>query len=265
MPPIAKAVVTEAPEAMASIRVDGIQHKVTEIKVNGDVILDVTFENTTLCDKSIPSDALQKLRISKSSIPSPRMFYRVQLETLKKHSKYFAHLLGSDVFGEGRTTKDAFSRLAELNLNPSEVDADKLPVIKLVDEDFATRTMGREYVFRDMLRLIHGSGHLTKPISMIYLSVLVVEADRFDCLSTVARYFTTTFINFKYPLTLDRSTEEILRQKILIFYRTGQAMRLASATKELILLGSLRWVGLDDPQGYTTAWWDLPDGLEGRL
>ena len=74
-----------------------------------------------------------------------------------------------------------------------------------------------------------------------------------------------TFASFKYPQTLDNSAEEVLRQKILIFYRTNQAVRLASATKELILLGSSRWVAYGDSPGFSTAWWDLPDGLEGTL
>lgn len=252
-------------EEMALIKLDDHPHKVIEIRATGDVILDVTFENTPSCTKSIPSEVLQKLRISKSKIPSPQVLFRVRLDTLKKHSKYFAHLLGSDVFGEGRLIKDTFSKLAELNMKPSEVEVDLLPRIKIVDDDDATRTMGRENVFRDMLRIIHGAEHLTKPITITYLAVLVVMADRFDCLGPISRYVTGTFVKFKYPTTLDKSAEEILRQKILIFYHTKQAPQLVAATKELILRGSSRWSASEDSLGLSTAWWDLPDSLEAEL
>lgn len=253
------------PEGSGSIRLDGELYKVVEIRATGDVLLDVTFENTYGCTKSIPSDAIQKIRSSKSQIPSPQIFYRVRLDTLKKHSKYFTHLLASEVFGEGRAVKDTFTQLAEQNLKPSEIEADLLPNIKIVDEDDATRTMGREQVFRDMLRIIHGAEHLTKPISISYLSVLVVMADRFDCLAPISRYVIGNFGKFKYPQTLDKNVEEILRQKILIFYHTSQAVQLAAATRELILRGSSRWAVSEDSPGTSTAWWDLPDGLEGVL
>jgi len=252
-------------ETTTPLLIDGTLHKVIEIRATGDVILDVTFENTSACTKSIPSDVIQKLRVSKSPIPTVRVFYRVRLETLKKVSKYFMQLLGSDVFGEGKAIKEAFTNLAESNINPSEIEAEQLPIIKIVDEDDGTRTMGREHVFRDMLRIIHGAEYLTKPINMTYLSVLVIMADRFDCLPPVQRYVMGTFSNFKYPLTEDKSMEETLRQKILIFYHTNQAVRLASATKELILRGSSKWVSYGEDSGFTTAWWDLPDELESKF
>jgi hypothetical protein len=256
----------EYAEAMATIHIDETAHNVVEIRATGDVILDVSFENTNACTKSIPSEVIQKLRVSKAPIPSARVFYRVRLETLKKHSKYFAHLLGSDVFGEGRSIRAHFAGLAESNLKPTEIEPDQLPRIKIIDEDDATRTVGRETVFRDMLRIIHGAEHLTKPLSTLYLAVLVILADRFDCLAPITRYVAGTFGNFKYPQTLDKSAEEILRQKILVFYHTNQAVRLASATKELILRGSSRWIGyVDSNPGFTTSWWDLPDGLESKI
>jgi hypothetical protein len=89
-------------------------------------------------------------------------------------------------------------------------------------------------------------------------------ADRYNTLPSIARYVQRTFINFKYPVTLDKKAEETLRQKILIFYHTDQALRFASATKELVLRGSSRWVGAEENMSdFQTAWWDLPDGLEG--
>ena len=250
-------------EGGALIQIDETEYKVVEIRATGDVIFDVTFENTNSCNKSIPSDAIQKLRASRGTIPSVRGLYRVYSQTLKNHSKYFTRLLGSEAFGEGKAIKDIFDGLAQSNLKPSEVEPGRLPRIKIVDEDDATRTIGREVVFRDMLRIIHGAEHVAKPVNMIYLSVLVIMADRYDCLSPVQRYVTGTFGSFRYPQTLDNSAEEVLRQKILIFYRTNQASRLAAATKELILRGSSRWATFTQNLAFSTAWWDLPDGLEG--
>jgi hypothetical protein len=251
-------------ETTAPLRIGDTVHNVIEIKARGDVILDVTFSNTEACTKSIPSDLIQKLRTAKEPFPSTRLFYRVHLETLKKASKYFTHLLGSDVFGEGRAIKDAFAKMEEENVKPSEIEAERLPRINIEDEDDATKIMGREHVFRDMLRIIHGAGHLTKPVTLTYLTVLVIMADRFDCLAHVQNYFLSTFMNFKYPPTYDKSYEETLRQKILIFYHTNQVRRLLDHTKELIIRGSTRWTSHDENPNFTTAWWDLPDGLESK-
>jgi hypothetical protein len=94
--------------------------------------------------------------------------------------------------------------------------------------------------------------------------VLVVMADRYNTLPTVARYFQKTFVNFKYPITVDKKAEESLRQKILIFYHTDQSLRFTASTRELILRGSSRWSGAEESENdFQTAWWDLPDGLEG--
>ena len=151
MPPAANLT-----DGIASIRIDEEDHPVTEIRATGDVILDVYFENTNSSNKSIPNDSLRQLRSSKSPIPSTRIFYRVRLETLKKHSRYFQHLLGPN-FSEGAAITDRFAQLAKTNQNPTGIGADELPRIKIVDEDATTKTFGREAVFRDMLRIIHGA------------------------------------------------------------------------------------------------------------
>ena len=94
----------------------------------------------------------------------------------------------------------------------------------------------------------------------------MVLADRFNTLPAIARYFQKTFVNFKYPITVDPKAEEALRQKILIFYHTDQALRFTASTRELILSGSSRWsVPEESENDFQTAWWDLPDGLEGVL
>lgn len=90
-------------------------------------------------------------------------------------------------------------------------------------------------------------------------------ADRYNTLPAITRYVQKTFASFKYPATVDRNAEEVLRQKILIFFHTQQMIRFALATKELISRGSVRWTGMEDNNPiYQTAWWDLPHGLEGK-
>lgn len=151
---------TTEPALIASLShticIDSEDYPVVEIRATGDILLDVSFENTNSCNKSIPTDALRIIRAAKSPIPSPRIFYRVRLETLKKQSRYFANLLGPN-FAEGANVTETFGRLAKLGLNPTEVAADELPRIRITDDDAATKTLGRESVFRDMLRIIHGA------------------------------------------------------------------------------------------------------------
>lgn len=92
-------------------------------------------------------------------------------------------------------------------------------------------------------------------------------ADRYAVLPVVTRYMQKTFAAYKYPITVDKNAEELLRQKILIFFHTQQIMRFSAATRELISRGSVRWSGLEDSSSlsYTAAWWDLPNGLESTL
>jgi len=89
-------------------------------------------------------------------------------------------------------------------------------------------------------------------------------ADRYNTLPFLTRHFQKSLLGHKYLITLDKNGEEILRQKILIQYHTDQGVRFTSATKELILRGSIRWNGAyDNSTEFQTPWWDLP-GLEGK-
>ena len=171
--PVAPDLLTVPIPTKSTVVIDGVSYDLIEIRGTGDVLLEVSFENTSACNRSIPSDTIKELRLKKSEFPSSKVFYRVDLGTLKKHSKFFANLLGSEVFGEGQAVKDAFSRLKLENLKPSEVEAQKLPRVTMVDDEFGTRTLGREAVFLDLLRVLHGDNHMTKPISILYLTVLV--------------------------------------------------------------------------------------------
>jgi hypothetical protein len=139
-----------------TIRVGEQEYPLLDIRSTGDLILDVSFKNTAECTKSIPKDALRELRSKKLPIPSPRIFYRVRLETLKKHSDYFRTLL-TPPFAEGVLVAETLSRLSKSNRNPTEAEAKLLPRVKIVDEDTATKTVGRELIFRDLLQVLHGA------------------------------------------------------------------------------------------------------------
>ncbi|KAG9243295.1 hypothetical protein BJ878DRAFT_125725 [Calycina marina] len=258
----------------SAIVLDNTRHDLFEIRKTGDVVLEVCFENTPACNKSIPAEYIKELRSAKSEIISPTAYYRVDLHPLRRNSKFFERLLGSEIFKEGLEIKDAFSRLELEGLKPANVEAEKLPRIAMVNDDLATKTLGREVVFLDLLRILHGEEHITRPLSLLYLTVLVIMADIYDCLPCVSRYLTSILIKFKYPTKDDRVinsqtemkiAEEKLRQKIMIFYYTNQQQKFNEATKELILGGSVYWNSEIEPRGNLTAWWDLPDGLEAEL
>lgn len=143
-------------KAITAIRVGEQEYPLLDIRSTGDLILDVSFKNTTECTKSIPKDALRELRSKKLPVPSPRIFYRVRLETLKKHSEYFCTLL-TPPFAEGVLVKESLLRLSKLNQNPTEVEAEQLPRVRIVDDDTATKTIGREMIFGDLLQVLHGA------------------------------------------------------------------------------------------------------------
>jgi hypothetical protein len=90
-------------------------------------------------------------------------------------------------------------------------------------------------------------------------------ADRFGVLPFLTRHFQKYLLNHKYQISQDKNGEEILRQKVLIQFHTDHGVRLAAATKELVLRGSFRWSGnYDMSTEYQTPWWDLPHNLEGK-
>jgi len=81
----------------------------------------------------------------------------------------------------------------------------------------------------------------------------------------LTRHFQKTLLNHRYPVAVNKGGEEIMRQKVLIQYFTDQGPRFTTATRDLIIKGSIRWNGAEeDSLEYQTMWWDLPHGLEGQ-
>ncbi|KAI0013179.1 hypothetical protein F4779DRAFT_613709 [Xylariaceae sp. FL0662B] len=245
---------------------------------NGDLILDVTFENSKDTLRSVRR-AQQK---SASQEPQPalkmkvRLAFRVGLGTLKSQSKYFEKLLGNSRFKEAKDVANAFCALSLKNIKPGAADVKDLPWIKIHDDDEATHYAHRDHAFGDLLRILHGKETVTKPITMPFVTTLAVLADRFDCTATVSKYLTAG-LKFKWPVTsrkpvrdevsrMSRNNEDTLRQKILVSWLLNQPARFQAATKEIIVNGSCRWSSFaEDHETSDATWWYLQDGIEQEL
>ena len=256
-----------------------LEFDVVDIVPDGDIVLDVTFETSKETLKAArkaakprpgQKDAAPVLK------PRTRVGYRVELAVLKQNSKYFDNLLSDTRFAEARAIEASFEKLSLKSVKPSEADAADLPVVRIHEDDEATRSAGQDSAFEDLLRILHRKQSTSKAVTMHYLAVLAVLADRFDCIAIVSRYLNA--LKYKWPATqtrlarddgpaLSRATEETLRQKILVSWLLDQPPKLHAATRELIMYGSRRWSAFldeDDGEHDTAAWWDLPDDLESK-
>lgn len=272
--------------------------EVIPIASKGDILLDMTFETSKSTLKATRK-ATPKPRPGQRDPPPPqpvlkpqiRLAFRVHLATLKQHSRYFTNLLGDTRFQEASDVAAKLEALTLAGEQPGEAEAAKLPRVSITDDDEATRSAGREAVFGDMLRMLHGMDTVTKPVNMLYVVTLAVMADRFACAGAVSRYLTTK-LKFKWPATaqprlredgfsgLSLAAEELVRQKVLASWLLEWPIRFGAATRDLILFGSHRWSvqyaeGEDEDQGpeagksavevrQEAVWWYLPDELEGK-
>jgi len=263
--------------------------EVVVISAHGDVVLDVTFQNSKDTIRSAHKAARARytsLRNPQPKQPAPkprvRLAFRVDLTVLKMQSKYFDKLLGDSHFKEANDIADAFSALSLTNVSPKDADVKDLPWVKIHDDDEATSYAYRENVFADLLRILHGQDVKTSQtqITMSFMTTLAVLADRFNCAASVSKYMTTR-LKFKWPATnlrkpprddgngfstMSRENESVIRQKILVSWLLNQPGKFQAATKELIMNGSCRWSSFEEEDETTGAtWWYLQDGLEREL
>ncbi|KAL2157821.1 hypothetical protein VTH06DRAFT_5090 [Thermothelomyces fergusii] len=227
---------------------------VVTIVPEGDIVLDVTFETSRETLKAARRAARPRPGQNAASPPAlqpeTRVGYRVQLSALKQNSKYFANLLGDTRFAEAKSIEQGLQQLLLKNVKPSEADAGDLPVVRIREDDEATRSASHVSVFEDLLRILHRKQSTSKAVTMHYLAVLALLADRFDCTAIVSRYVSA--LKYKWPATpakpsrddgpsLSRAAEELVRQKILVAWLLDQPLKLHAATRELIVSGSRRW------------------------
>ena len=260
------------PEPLKTISLDGEIITLLDFGLKGDILLDVTFDNA-YCRRSLLDLGTSKqprfsnVPLSSEGIPNERVVYRVQLETLKKTSKYFERLLTDIRFAEAKTINTAFQDLAIKGIKPEAAAPEDLPRISIREDEDATQVCGRSGVFSDLLRILHGQDTTSK-LSMPHLAVLAVMADRFDCAPTIGRY-ARGGRRIAWPQTSGQvtfSTEEGTRMKILVAWYLEDVGQFSKSTKELIMRGSLRWIGrAEREEEQVGVWWDFPDGIEGLL
>ncbi|KAK0670926.1 hypothetical protein QBC41DRAFT_65162 [Cercophora samala] len=252
---------------------------VVDIAPEGDLVLCVTFNTSKETLK-----AAKKAKEPPTTLkPTVKQGYRVQISVLKANSGYFTRLLGDTRFTEAKAVEDALQKLSLSNVNPSEADLSELPVVGINEDDEASRTANLSVLFGDLMRILHRVPITTKPLTVRYLAIIAVLADRFDCIPLVTKWLAA--IKFKFPPTttqnqnrtgpaLSKSSEELLRQKILVSWLLERPLVFQSCTRELIMYGSRRWCTLFDEEEeedeqskhvYTAAWWHLPSGLEQEL
>ncbi|KAL2020769.1 hypothetical protein VTK56DRAFT_7967 [Thermocarpiscus australiensis] len=254
---------------------------IVAIVPTGDVLLDVTFDTSkdTLRAAKKAARSLRSRPGQQTETPAlkpqVRRAYRVQIAALKQNSKYFNTLLSDTRFAEARSIEAGFQRLSMKNVKPSEADATDLPVVRIHEDDEATRSVGQESAFEDLLKILHKTQTTSRAVTIQYLAVLAVLADRFGCTAAVSRYLNA--LKFKWPATqtkpsaddrtaLTKAAEETLRQKILVSWLLDQPLKMHTATRELIMYGSRKWSPFFDEQETSgAAWWDLPDDLEREL
>ncbi|KAK4167340.1 hypothetical protein QBC43DRAFT_311598, partial [Cladorrhinum sp. PSN259] len=270
---------------------------VIDVAPDGDVILEGTFKTSkeTLKEarKAAVAPRLGQKKAEQTQTPPPPVLkatvkrrYRVQLDVLKQNSSYFTKLLTDTRFSEARTVEAAFKQLALNDIKPSEADPTDLPVVELGEDDEASRSAGQENTFEDFLRILHRKPVLTKPITMHYLATIALLADKYLCTALVSKWLNV--IKYKWPDTkpkapaasasskddgpaLTKSSEDTLRQKILVSWLLNQPPRFAASTRELIMYGSQKWVAVQDAEEQeehntpSARWWDLPAGLEEEL
>ncbi|KAK8006662.1 hypothetical protein PG991_012959 [Apiospora marii] len=145
--------------------------KVVDIAKAGDLILDVTFENSKATVKAARKRQQQQASSLKThpnggqssaagTGPPPksklRLGFRVDAGVLRRQSQYFDRLLSDTRFQEAKTIAAALEALTLRNVKPADADVSDLPWIQVIDDDDATHYAYRDNVFSDLLRLLHG-------------------------------------------------------------------------------------------------------------
>ncbi|OBU01264.1 hypothetical protein VE01_00165 [Pseudogymnoascus verrucosus] len=259
-----------SPEPPQTLLVDKEEVNLIDIRATGDILLDITFTNSHSTRTILALNSALPPRLSpfsKPGLPSDRTLFRVRLDTLTKTSAYFSRLLTDARFQEATKIASSFAALKARGVVPTEAQPADLPRVAITDDDDATHVGGRAPILADLLHILH-SGDATSKLSIPYLAILAVMADRFDCAATVGRYVRGAK-RVPWPQTygtVSFASEELLRQKMLVAWLLEDRVKFAAATKECVFRGSARWGGGGGMQsGQVGVWWDLPDGIEAEL
>ena len=230
-----------SPEPPQTLLVDNEEVNLIDIRATGDILLDITFTNNHSTRTILALNSALPPRLSpfsKPGLPPDRTLFRVRLDTLTKTSAYFSRLLTDARFQEATKITSSFAGLAARGIVPGEAQPADLPRVAITDDDDATHVGGRTPILADLLRILH-SGDATSKLSIPYLAILAVMADRFDCAATVGRYVRGSK-RVPWPQTygtVNFASEETLRQKVLVAWLLEDRVRFAAATKECVFRG----------------------------
>ena len=263
---------------------DEISADIVVIEPHGDAMLDVVFETSTETLKSAhKANRPRPGQRAVDGLGRPvlkrriRVAYRVEIEVLRKQSKYFNSLLGDTRFREAKVVAAALKTMSLRSIKPAQLEPAELPWIRIDDDDDVSRSAGREVVFAELLRILHGKETIRtakNPPSLPELAAMAILSDRFDC-STPASVYVRN-LRFKFPQAVLKppkedgdppafTNEEAIRQKILVSWLLDQPLRFQAGTRELITYGSKMWSPYaDHEESRAAAWWDLPDELESK-
>lgn len=197
--------------------------------------------------------------------------YRVDSHALRQNSRYFDRLL-SNRFSEGVSLSAAHTALIQSGKYATIADAPLhlLPHVSVVDIGRISKVSTIQQLAADFLRILHGLELTTPTPPLANLANLAVVADRFDAIAAVSRHVTRK----KYLQALDAKTkpkpqaafaEERVRQRLIVGLLFDHPPWVAMCSAQLILRNSARW-SPDAPEDYAVPlWWDLPDGVEGKV
>ncbi|TID18011.1 hypothetical protein E2P81_ATG10981 [Venturia nashicola] len=218
----------------------------TAISPNGDLVLDIHNE-------------------ARNQVFS----YRVSAEQVKQASPYFVRLLDPSKFGEGQKVAETLKELRTTYADIGDAPAKELPRVSIVDIGRISKVNTIQNLVADFLRILHGIEISTPVPPLPNLANLAVVADRFDALTHFSAYaqrkkvFTT--IDARGKGKLASLTEERLRQKLLVGLLLDHSSWISTASKRLIIGGSVQWKSDAEEDEELASWWDMPHGLEDEM
>ncbi|KAF2757000.1 hypothetical protein EJ05DRAFT_51032 [Pseudovirgaria hyperparasitica] len=194
--------------------------------------------------------------------------YRVDSGHIRRTSPYFEHLLGG-AFSEATAVHEKHRSLRDQYSSFEDVPADELPCITVVHIGQISKVNSIEGLTADFLRVLHGL-ELSQPNPPVpNIANLAIVADRFDCLGVFCLYAKKKgiFRAIDARARGKNTSEERVRQKLLVGYLLDHNPWVTKNSKHLILSGSKRWDPPAQEQEDTESalWWDLPHGIEEEL
>ena len=199
--------------------------------------------------------------------------YLVNRQQLCDTSPYFSTLLNPTKFMEGIELDGKMRELVKKHGKHGSIPMKDIPVILLEDIGEIPATVRAEEAFTLFLCILHKPVLPRSPPGWSLLAILAIIADRFDAIKMVADFVATQHDWTKRSFSWDEKTplsakdEKLIRQQILVAWRFGIPLLLKKQSATLIVADSIVWNEEDScvNQDVDALWWNLPQGLEGKL